>query len=222
MIQEQYTALPAAFEARMRQMLGDEYDAFEKSMREEDRYRSLRVNSLKTDPGTFAGRDVWELEPVPWEPAGFYYREEDRPGRHPWHEAGMYYIQEPSAMAVSALAGARPGERVLDLCAAPGGKTTGLAAAMEGRGLLAANEIHPQRARILSQNVERMGIRNALVFNEEPGRLAEHFPAYSQLEPRKCTALRAAAAGDSGAGGHHAGGRGNPGLFHVHVCPGGG
>ena len=178
MIQEQYTALPAAFEARMRQMLGDEYDAFEKSMREEDRYRSLRVNSLKTDPGTFAGRDVWELEPVPWEPAGFYYREEDRPGRHPWHEAGMYYIQEPSAMAVSALAGARPGERVLDLCAAPGGKTTGLAAAMEGRGLLAANEIHPQRARILSQNVERMGIRNALVFNEEPGRLAEHFPAY--------------------------------------------
>jgi 16S rRNA C967 or C1407 C5-methylase (RsmB/RsmF family) len=134
MIQEQYTALPAAFEARMRQMLGDEYDAFEKSMREEDRYRSLRVNSLKTDPGTFAGRDVWELEPVPWEPAGFYYREEDRPGRHPWHEAGMYYIQEPSAMAVSALAGARPGERVLDLCAAPGGKTTGLAAAMEGMG----------------------------------------------------------------------------------------
>ena len=177
-MQEQSAALPAAFEARMRQMLGDEYDAFEKSMREEDRYRSLRVNTLKTDPGTFAGQAAWRLQPVPWEPAGFYYREEDRPGRHPWHETGMYYIQEPSAMAVSALAGARPGERVLDLCAAPGGKTTGLAAAMEGRGLLAANEIHPQRARILSQNIERMGISNALVINEDPHRLAEQFPAY--------------------------------------------
>src|SRR5690606_27339589 len=110
----------------------------------------------------------FKLEPVPWAPEGFYYDEKDRPGKHPYHEAGLYYIQEPSAMAVGILADPRPGEKVLDLCAAPGGKTTHLAMKMEGKGLLVVNEIHPSRARVLSQNVERMGIRNAVVVNEPP------------------------------------------------------
>lgn len=115
------------------------------------------------------------MEPVPWEENGFYYTQ-DGPGRHPYHEAGVYYIQEPSAMAPAVFLGVQPGERVLDLCAAPGGKTTQIAGKMQGRGLLVSNEINPQRAKILSENVERLGIRNALVLNETPERLAQVFP----------------------------------------------
>lgn len=118
------------------------------------------------------------LVPVPWEPDGFYYPEELRPGRHPRHEAGMYYIQEASAMAPAVLCGARPGDRVLDLCAAPGGKSTKLAACLRGQGLLVANEIHPERAKILASNLERMGVRNAVVTNETPQRLASRFPLF--------------------------------------------
>ena len=81
-------------------------------------------------------------------------------------------------MAVGALAGAAPGEKILDLCAAPGGKSTHLASAMRGEGFLISNEIHPARAKILSSNVERMGITNAVVTNETPERLAERFPCF--------------------------------------------
>ncbi len=118
------------------------------------------------------------LRPIPWATYGFYYPEEERPGKSPLHEAGLYYLQEPSAMAVATLAAPRPGEKVLDLCAAPGGKSTMLAGMLRGEGLLVSNEIHPQRARILSQNVERMGIPNAIVTNETPEHLAEHFASY--------------------------------------------
>ena len=72
----------------------------------------------------------------------------------------------------------QPGQRVLDLCAAPGGKSTQIAAAMEGSGILISNEILPARAKILSENVERMGIVNAVVTNESPDRLAERFTDY--------------------------------------------
>ena len=125
-----------------------------------------------------AGRDSRRLSPVPWEPDGFYYEEELRPGRHPRHEAGMYYIQEASAMVPAVLCGAQPGERVLDLCAAPGGKSTKLGASLRGEGVLVANEIHAGRAKILSSNIERMGIRNAVVTNETPQRLSSRFPSY--------------------------------------------
>ncbi len=118
------------------------------------------------------------LEPVPWEKDGFYYPEALRPGRLPWHEAGMYYIQEASAMVPAMLCGAQPGERVLDLCAAPGGKSTRLAADLAGKGLLVANEIHPERAKILSANLERMGVRNAVVTSETPQRLSSRFPFF--------------------------------------------
>jgi len=154
----------------------------------------------------FLALSPWQLEPVPWEEDGFYYvgedtdrhgtshfpKEADRqlcqkpesgyipigPGRHPYHEAGVYYIQEPSAMAPVVFLGAKPGEKILDLCAAPGGKTTQIAGRTQGQGLLVSNEIHPQRARILSENVERLGIRNCLVLNEAPQRLAEVFLGY--------------------------------------------
>lgn len=174
--------LPKAFQQRMRSQLGIEYADFVKSL-EGERHRALRVNPLKDGGSASAARErflalsPWQLEPVPWEADGFYYTQEG-PGRHPWHESGAYYIQEPSAMAPVAFLGAGPGERVLDLCAAPGGKSTQIAGRMQGRGLLVSNEIHPQRARILSENVERLGIRNCLVLNESPERLAEVFPDY--------------------------------------------
>ena len=168
---------PKEFLQKMRILLKDDYDRFLKSCREE-RNRGLRVNTLKISREKFLRMSPFKLEPVPWAPEGFYYDEKDRPGKHPYHEAGLYYIQEPSAMAVGILADPRPGEKVLDLCAAPGGKTTHLAMKMEGKGLLVVNEIHPSRARVLSQNVERMGIRNAVVVNEPPARLAERFPGF--------------------------------------------
>lgn len=120
----------------------------------------------------------FHLTKVPWEADGFYYESTDQPGRHPYHAAGLYYIQEPSAMAPAPLLQAQPWDRILDLCAAPGGKTAQIAAAMKGRGLLIANEIHPARAKILSENMERMGVRNTCVTNESPLRLAEIFPEY--------------------------------------------
>ena len=157
----------------MKEMLGEEqYILFAEAMKRPPR-QALRINTLKEGWERFEAAPVFALQPVPWAPHGFYYGEGERPGKSPLHEAGLYYMQEPSAMAVAALSGLRPGEAVLDLCAAPGGKSTHLAAMTGGRGFLVSNEIHPARARILSQNIERMGIRNAVVLGETPQRLAE-------------------------------------------------
>lgn len=173
--------LPADFCKRMKSMLSaQEYEAFLASY-EKEPAQGLRVNTLKIPVSAFLDKVTdWQLRPVPWTENGFYFKNTEtfRPGKHPYHEAGAYYIQEPSAMAVAMLSGAQPGERILDLCAAPGGKTTQLAGMLQGEGLLISNEIHPARAQILSQNVERMGIRNAIVTNETPDKLAGFFPAF--------------------------------------------
>ena len=145
--------LPQLFLDRMKQMLEEEYPAFLNSY-EDARYQALRINPSKTDRNRFAEETSFHLQPVPWEANGFYYEKEDQPGKHPYHEAGVYYIQEPSAMAPAAYLDAQPGEKVLDLCAAPGGKSTQIAAAMQGKGLLVSNEIHPARAKILSENMD--------------------------------------------------------------------
>ena len=158
--------LPVLFEERMRRMLPpEEYEQFLKSC-EREQYHALRVNTLKIRRKGFLERGLFDLEPVPWCENGFYYGENERPGKHPFHEAGLYYIQEPSAMSAGGVGGVGGGEYVVELCAAPGGKSTQLASALQGQGLLVANEIHPARAKILSQNIERMGVRNALVTNE--------------------------------------------------------
>ena len=185
--------LPEAFLARMQQMLGDEYEAFLESF-EHEKYQALRLNALKMDmdgrsaaeilaksvESEVTGVDVEfaHLSKVPWAANGYYYESADQPGKHPYHEAGVYYIQEPSAMAPVELLEVQPGDRVLDLCAAPGGKSTQIAAKLQRRGFLLCNEIHPARAKILSENVERMGIVNACVTNETPAHLAEVFPEY--------------------------------------------
>lgn len=172
------TRLPEDFLVRMQHDLGNEYKAFLTSY-EEDRAAGLRRNPLKEpDKAAFEAEMPFALTPVPWCGTGYYYPEEERPGRHPFHEAGVYYIQEPSAMAVAELADAKPGEYVLDLCAAPGGKTAQIAGAMQGEGLLVANEIIPSRAKILAQNVERLGITNAVVLNHSPEELAERFAGF--------------------------------------------
>lgn len=171
--------LPQGFIRRMEERMGEEAEALLAQYQgEEERWQALRVNPLKISPEAFAQRAPFALEAVPWAPEGFYYRPEDRPGLHPWHEAGVYYIQEPSAMAAGRLAAPEPGQRILDLCAAPGGKSAHLAGQMQGQGLLLCNEIHPKRAQILSQNMERMGAVNAVVVNESPERLAQRLPSF--------------------------------------------
>ena len=165
-------SLPEAFVEKMSRLLGDGAGNFFESY-ERERSFGLRVNPLKAGerlPGLLSG-----LERIPWSREGFYYPEELRPGKHPLHEAGAYYIQEPSAQACAEALDPRPGERILDLCAAPGGKSTHLAGKMEQKGLLVCNEIHPARAKILSQNIERMGIGNAVVTNMEPAGLVPGF-----------------------------------------------
>lgn len=172
--------LPQDFMIRMQDMLGEAYPAFLRSY-EEEKVQALRVNALKGTREEFLKKmPVVNLREVPWEENGFYYNEslDFMPGKNPFHEAGVYYIQEPSAMAPATYLDAQPGECVLDLCAAPGGKTTQIASSMNNQGILVCNEIHPTRAKILSENVERMGIRNAIVTNETPQRLVEAFGAY--------------------------------------------
>ena len=165
--------LPEAFLARMRRQLGDEYEEYLVSL-QRPRAVALRFNPLKGEAPALP----FVEEPVLWEPTGYYYAPDARPGLHPYHEAGVYYLQEASAMAPAALLDPQPGERVLDLCAAPGGKSTQIAGRMRGLGLLVSNEISPKRAKILSQNIERLGIANGVVTSESPATLAERFPDF--------------------------------------------
>ena len=165
--------LPLEFLHRMEKLLGAEYPAFLESL-ERPRAVALRFNPLKgAMPGLpFVGGNV------PWEENGYYYAPNARPGLHPYHEAGVYYLQEASAMSAVRLLDPQPGEKVCDLCAAPGGKSTQIAGRMAGEGFLLCNEWSPKRAKILSQNIERLGIANALVTNEHPERLAASYPGF--------------------------------------------
>ncbi len=138
----------------------------------------LRVNTLKLSPQYFERAMPFLLTPIPWCPAGFTLPAETRPGKHPYHAAGLYYLQDPAAMAVAEILAPQPAERVLDLSAAPGGKSTHLAALMQDAGLLVVNDIHPRRVYDLANNIERWGARNVVILNETPPRLADHFGAY--------------------------------------------
>ena len=169
--------LPSDFVDRIRKQLKSEADVFLASY-EKEALHGLRINTLKKN---FSGlcadyKDLpFNLTPTAWEPMGFMYPAADTPGKSALHDAGVYYIQEPSAMLPVTKLMVQKGDRVLDLCAAPGGKSTQIASYLCGEGLLVSNEIHPQRAKILSENIERMGVRNAVVTNEDPHRLKEFF-----------------------------------------------
>ncbi len=170
-------ALPPDYLARMARLLGAEYPAF-RAVYDHPAQSGLRVNTLKVTPEQFTAISPFALEPTGLAPEAFLISDEDRPGVHPYHAAGLYYLQDPSAMAVVPLLDPQPGERILDLAAAPGGKATHIAARLAGRGLLVANEVHPKRAWDLAGNLERWGVRNAMILNEEPERLAERLPGY--------------------------------------------
>lgn len=174
--------LPIEFENKMKAFLGNEWDDFLYSY-DNNRFQALRFNTLKVQSPEERMRILKTLKissdkKVSWANEAYYFDENVRPGKHPYHEMGLYYIQEPSAMSAAALLAPKPGMRVLDLCAAPGGKSTQLATYLGDSGLLVSNEINTQRSRILSQNIERMGIKNAIVTNEDSFVLASHFPGF--------------------------------------------
>ena len=150
---------PEGFIEEMRALLDAELDDFLAALEGEPAL-ALRINPLR--PGAHAAAAEFCGDPVPWAEGGFYLRPGVRPGASLAHACGAFYLQEASAMLSAAALGARPGERILDLCAAPGGKTTQIAAAMRGRGVLVSNEPVPSRARILAENLERLGVVNAI------------------------------------------------------------
>lgn len=160
---------------RMRDLLGEEeFSAYLKSFGEKRLY-GLRVNTAKVTPEAFPKLVSWDLKPVPWIPNGFYYEGTERPAKDPCYYAGLYYLQEPSAMTPAMLLPVEPGDRVLDLCAAPGGKSTELGVKMAGKGVLISNDISNSRAKALLKNLELWGIANICVTSETPEKLADVF-----------------------------------------------
>ena len=188
------SALPEQFRSRFIEMYGEaELGRYEACLQEPPE-RGLRVNTLRMSASEFKKISSWELEPIPWCENGFYFEKgsdhtdtaaEDAdsgsvllPSRHPMYHAGVSYLQEPSAMLPAAILPVRPGDRVLDLCAAPGGKSTALAEKLRGEGLLVSNDISVSRAKALVHNLELFGAENVVVTTETPERLAEHFPDF--------------------------------------------
>lgn len=170
--------LPVAFEEKMKRLLKDEYEAYLASYKL-PKYQGLRVNTLKLS------LEEWEkinpftsLKTVPWCKEGFYYDAHEKPGKHPYYFAGLYYIQEPSAMSPGAYLPIEPGDRVLDMCAAPGGKSTQLAARMKQEGVLVSNDISASRVKALLKNLENFGNRNGIVTSETSEKLASKWPGY--------------------------------------------
>lgn len=170
--------LPKEFIERMRGLLGEEEFANFYASYDSPKFAGIRVNTLKIDPIDFKAVVPFDLRPIPWCQTGYYVEEQAKPGKHPYYHAGLYYIQEPSAMAPVELLDVTPGERVLDLCAAPGGKSTQIAAKLCGRGMLVTNDINPERTKALAKNIELYGVRNAVVLGESPERIARAFPSF--------------------------------------------
>ena len=169
--------LPPQFTAQMQTLLQSEYPAYLASFTH-PRLHGLRVNTRKLAPEKFKSIAPFPIRPIPWIPNGFYYEESARPSKDPYYYAGLYYLQEPSAMTPASLLPITPGDMVLDLCAAPGGKSTELGAKLNGKGLLFTNDISNTRAKSLLKNLELAGIPNLCVTSESPDRLSEAFPQF--------------------------------------------
>lgn len=170
--------LPSTFVEKMKNLLGNEFDDYIKCY-DETRLYGLRVNTGKISVEDFKKICPFEIKPIPWIENGFYYDGEHiQAAKHPYYFAGLYYLQEPSAMTPANRLPIEPGDKVLDVCAAPGGKATELGAKLKGQGVLVANDISNSRAKGLLKNIEVFGIGNVLVLSEEPGKLEEYFPEY--------------------------------------------
>ena len=231
------------FERRERALLGDRFDALYAAP-QETAARGVTVSALRAAPEQFAAQADFPVEPSPFCKAGFVVQDPAfKPGRHPYHHAGVFYLQEPSASSAAPLLGVRPGMRVLDTCAAPGGKSSQLAAALGGQGLLVSNEFVAARAEVLRSNLERMGVPNAVVLNEDTGRIAAALPEFfdrvlvdapcsgegmfrkeavavtqhCETLVKQCAALGGT---DPGQRSGLPGPRRRDDLFHLHLCPG--
>ena len=163
--------LPAAFITKYQQLLGDEADAFFAAF-DEPVEKGFRVNPNKAVTPAMQAKMT---DPIAYSKIGYYGKVN---GNALEHLAGAVYSQEPSAMTVGEVARPALNERVLDLCAAPGGKTTHLLSYLQQTGLLVTNEINPKRVTALGDNVERYGARNAVITNESPAHLAKAFPGF--------------------------------------------
>ena len=170
--------LPQRFLDDMKELLMDEYDDFIKSY-DEPKTTGLRINTLKINKEELLNLNLYNLTPIPWADEGFYYDEEvDRPGKSPLHESGAYYLQEPSAMSVVPHLDIKEGDKVLDMCAAPGGKSTYILSKLNDTGLLVSNEINSTRIRALGENLERFGARNCIITNTDSNNLRKVFTGY--------------------------------------------
>ncbi len=170
--------LPILFEQNMKSLLGEEYEQY-KACLDNDMFHGIRINTAKISVDDFLKINPFHLTPVPWTENGFYYDEKlDKPSKHPYYFAGLYYIQEPSAMTPGAVIPIEEGDRVLDICAAPGGKSTELAAKLNGTGILISNDISASRAKALLKNLEVFGVGNSLIISEAPYKLSERFFEY--------------------------------------------
>ncbi len=174
-------ALPQDFINKMRCLLGEqELEAFISSYNE-SKNSGLRANTIRIEQKAFEDLSImneFQLETIPWTTDGYYYNDEKRPGVSPYYYAGLYYIQEPSAMFPVSVLNSQPGERILDMCAAPGGKTVQIAATMENSGVIVTNDINPKRVKALVKNIELCGIKNAIVTNDTPENLGKAFEGF--------------------------------------------
>lgn len=166
---------PELFELRMRQTLGADFEAFKSAYGQPVKV-GLRVNTLKIKVSDFIEQFPYELKPIPWTRDGFYYDEEVSVAKHPYYHAGLFYVQEPSAMAPVGILAPQPREFCLDLCAAPGGKSMQIATAIKDEGLLVANDINGTRIKAVLRHAERFGLRNIIILNNEPKKIAEILP----------------------------------------------
>lgn len=169
--------LPEKYTEAMKELLGSEYDAYLESF-QENRLFGLRVNNLKISTEDFLKISPFALTPIPWIENGFFYKEEEKPAKHPYYYAGLYYLQEPSAMTPANLLPVEEGDRILDMCAAPGGKSTELLSKLNHTGLLISNDISASRAKALLKNIELFGAENVVVTNEDPAKLQSLYPEY--------------------------------------------
>lgn len=169
--------LPPDYLKHLESILKEEVSSYQLSLKDK-KALGLRANTLKISPERLSGILEGLEEPVKWCKEGFYYDEEFKPGKSPYYHAGLFYIQEPSAMLPASVIPIEENDKVLDLCAAPGGKSTYIGSRLKGKGLLVSNDISPSRAKILLKNIELAGIKNACVLSEAPEKLSLKFPQF--------------------------------------------
>lgn len=169
--------LPEKFIVNMKALLEGEYDSYIKSFGDERKY-GLRINTLKAKPEFIEMNTDFIVKRIDWCSTGYYYDGEKRPAKHPFYYAGLYYLQEPSAMAPADVLPVEEGDRILDICAAPGGKSTQLAARLNNTGILVTNDISPSRAGALVKNIELSGIKNNVTLSDSPEKIANKFPEF--------------------------------------------